>query len=115
MFVAMTAVSAFAGLFPAKCDGLFGFKFGDRLVVGTDHTVIPAGDGTLLATIEPKKPEFIFQQYFLSLIPKTNVIIGFSGVSTFESGEKSKCDKEYDSCRETIEKYFKIKMRSNFL
>ena len=107
----MAAVSAFAGLFSAKFDGLFGFKFGDRLI-GSGHTVIPAGDGTLLATIEPKKPEFIFQQYFLCLLPKTNVIIGFCGVDTFESGEKSKCDKEYDSCREMIEKHFKIKMKS---
>ncbi len=109
--VAMAVSSAFAGLFPARFDGLFGFKFGDRLV-GSGHTVIPAGDGTLLATIEPKKPEFIFQQYFLCLIPKTNVIVGFCGASSFEPGEKSKCDKEYDSCREKVENHFKIKMKS---
>ena len=92
----------------AGIDGLFGAKFGDRL--SASAAVIPSGDGTVLSPLDPKEPEFVFQEYFASAFPQTRVIVGFIGVDIFEDDELDKCNAAYNRCKAAIEKRFGKKM-----
>ena len=114
VLAAMTSVSSFAEsqLFKrrtvSRFDGLFGAKFGERMP--SNAAVIPAGDGTLVSELEPKEPEFVFQDYFASLLPQTHVIVGFIGVDTFKANELVKCNEAYDRCKKAVEARFGKKM-----
>ena len=96
LFVLLTALSvATTSVAGSTCDfnGMFGFKFGERMVSAAN--AIPAGDGTLLVAIEPDEPEFIFDQYFLNILPKSKMIVGFSAISSFGTGDEVDCTKRY--------------------
>ncbi|MBO7687614.1 MAG: hypothetical protein J6V72_14575 [Kiritimatiellae bacterium] len=93
-----------------RLDELFGYKFGDRMP--ENAPVSPSGDGTLLATIKPKHPEFPFQQYFAYLLPQTHVIVGFAAADTFQDDEFTQCHAAYARCKKAIETRFGKKMKS---
>ncbi len=111
----MATVPAFAksNLFDdpdPKPGELFGYKFGDRMPANA--AVLPSGDGMLLSQIDPKHPEFFFQQYFVCLLPETRVIVGFSAADTFQDDEFAKCNIAYVRCKKAIETHFGKKMKS---
>ena len=106
----MAGVSSFAELplFPMQkevgFDGLFGVKFGERMP--SNVAVTPSPDGTLLTQLEPKDPEFVFQEYYACLLPQTYVVVGFAAADTFKDGELDKCNEAYGRCRKAVEKRF---------
>ena len=110
----MAGVSSFAELplFPMQkevgFDGLFGVKFGERMP--SNVAVTPSPDGTLLTQLEPKDPEFVFQEYYACLLPQTYVVVGFAAADTFKDGELDKCNEAYGRCRKAVEKRFGKKM-----
>ena len=112
-FAALASVPSFAktsllGFFDSRLDGLFGYKFGDRLP--SNIATIPSGDGTLLAPIDPKKPEFAFQEYFVCVVPQTRVIVGFAAADTFADDEIESCKKAFARSKRVIEDRFGRKL-----
>lgn len=111
--LAIMAVPSFseAGLqdyFNVHLDGLFGYKFGDR--VPSTMAVIPSGDGLLLAQAEPKEPEFAFQEYFVIILPQTRVVVGFCAANTYKDDERERCDNAYSRYQTAVQSRFKKKM-----
>ncbi len=103
------AKSSLSDIHNPRLDGLFGYKFGDRMP--ENAAVLPSGDGTLLASIEPKHPEFPFQQYFACLLPQTRVIVGFTAADNFQDDEFVLCNAAYVRCKGAIEARYDKKMR----
>ncbi|MBR0197371.1 MAG: hypothetical protein IJQ34_04495 [Kiritimatiellae bacterium] len=103
----LAAISAFAFgnrsfTAPAKLTGLFGVKFGDRMP--SDKASIPSPDGTLLVVLEPKTPEFEFENYFACIHAQTRSVLGMCGINTYERDRLSTCNAAYSRTKRLIER-----------
>ncbi len=94
--------------FGTRPNGFFGAKFGER--VPASAPVVPSGDGTLLTPLDPKQPEFSFQEYYAYILPQTRAIVGFCGADVFNGDEEDKCNEAYARKRKVIEARYNKKM-----